>query len=307
MYQRNCSPLDLDGEPMPIEAFGDLYHVPGFKYEYAAGRADISVQRSAYAVVAAPARRILTHTEPPVPEGVEVEPAADTPVEPLESLWVNAFARTPDYYGWAVSDIRDDAQESLAALPEEPRSLHQASLVARWKGDHVAALLVNQDKTRPLIDVLCVRRDLRRRGLAEALAHRVAHRLEETAEGGADPVLCSGYLLANRQSAAWHKLAGFIELPDWLVRTHRYRCLRHNLQRGLVEDPFWARRRAQRLQADLNEMKEKRREDPRAYAPSQWLVPREEGSGEGKEGTGGDRIESYLDAHVEWVEGLEPV
>jgi hypothetical protein len=73
---------------------------------------------------------------------------------------------------------------------------------------------VNQDKSRPLIDVLCVRRDLRRKGLAEALANGVAHRLEETAGGGADPVLCSGYLLANRQSAAWHASDGFIELPD---------------------------------------------------------------------------------------------
>lgn len=283
---------------MPIEVFRDLYHVHGFKYEYAAGRADISVQPSAHAVVASPARRILEHTEPSVPDDVEVKSAAGMPVDALESLWVNAFARTPDYHGWAVEDIREDARETLGTL--KAGALHPASLAARREGDLVAVLLVNEKKTRPLIDVLCVRGNLRRRGLAEALAHRVALQLKEGGEPGTDSVLCSGYLLANRGSAAWHESAGFIELPDWLVMTHRYRCLRHNLQRGLVEDPFWAKHQTERLQADLNGMREKRRDDPMAYSPSRWLVPKEEG-------TGGDRIESCLEGYSEWIGGLEPV
>jgi hypothetical protein len=64
MSRAGCSPLELDGEPMPIESFHNLYHVPGFKYEYADGRADISVQRSAQATVAAPADRVLERTDP---------------------------------------------------------------------------------------------------------------------------------------------------------------------------------------------------------------------------------------------------
>jgi len=43
LYHMDCSPLDLDSKPMPMEAFRDLYHVPGFKCEYMNGRADISV------------------------------------------------------------------------------------------------------------------------------------------------------------------------------------------------------------------------------------------------------------------------
>ena len=305
MFRSGCFPLDLDGEPMPIEAFRDLYHVPGFKYEYMNGRADISVQRSAHATVAAPIQRILEHTDPALPEDVEVESAAEAPAGDLGSLWVNAFARTPDYYGWAVEDIRDDARGSLDTLFGEEKALHPASLVAHWKGDIVAALLVNWDKTRPLIDVLCARPDLRRRGLAGALVHRVARRLKE--EGVEDRMtLCSGYLLANRESAAWHEAVGFVELPDWLVLTHRYRCLQHNLRRGLVRDVFGAKRRAESLQATLGEMKEERRSDPLAYSPSRWLVPKEESSG-GRGSLRGRRIDAYLETYFERLDGLEPV
>jgi len=86
MFRSGCFPLDLDGEPMPIEAFRALYHVPGLKYEYMNGRADISVQRSAHATVAAPIQHILEHTDPSLPEDVEVESAAEAPAGDLESL-----------------------------------------------------------------------------------------------------------------------------------------------------------------------------------------------------------------------------
>jgi len=306
MFRSGCSPLDLDGEPMPIEAFRDLYHVPGFKYEYVNGRADISVQRSAYATVAAPADRLVERTDSSVPDDVEVESAAGTLVGDLESLWVNAFARTPDYYGWAIEGIRDDARKSLDRLFGE-EALHPASLVAHWRGDLAAALLVNRAKTRPLIDILCVRRDLRRRGVARALVYRVTRRLKEEEAGANNRVtLCSGYLLANRQSAAWHEAVGFVELPDWLVLTHRYRRLQHNLRRGLVRDVFGAKGRAESLQATLNEMKEERRSDPLAYSPSRWLDPKEEPT-DGEETSPGSRIEVYLESYFDRLDGLEPV
>lgn len=54
--------------------------------------------------------------------------------------------------------------------------------------------------------------------------------------------LCSGYLPANRESAAWHEAVRFAELPGWLVLTHRYCCLQHNLGRGVVRDVFEAKR-----------------------------------------------------------------
>lgn len=311
MFRSGCSPLDLDGEPMPIEAFRDLYHVPGFKYEYVNGRADISVQRSANATVAAPTGRIVERIDSSLPDDVEVESAAGAPVGDLESLWVNAFARTPDYYGWAIEDIRDDARKSLDRLIGE-EALHPASLVAHWRGDLAAALLVNRAKTRPLIDVLCVRRDLRRRGVAGALVHRVARHLKEEAGADARMTLCSGYLLANRQSAAWHEAVGFVELPDWLVLTHRYRRLQHNLRRGLMRDVFGAKDRAESLQATLGEMKEERRSDPLAYSPSRWLDPKEESPDKGEptdeDGISpGSRIDGYLESYFDRLDGLEPV
>jgi hypothetical protein len=184
--------------------------------------------------------------------------------------------------------------------------------VAHWRGDLAAALLVNRAKTRPLIDVLCVSRDLRRRGVAGALVHRVARRLKEEAGADARMTLCSGYLLANRQSAAWHEAVGFVELPDWLVLTHRYRRLQHNLRRGLMRDVFGAKDRAESLQATLGEMKEERRSDPLAYSPSRWLDPEEEPPDEeeptDEERTSpGSRIDGYLESYFDRLDGLEPV
>jgi GNAT superfamily N-acetyltransferase len=304
MYQPNSSPLDLDGEPMPIEAFHDLCHVPGFKYEYTRGHADISVQRSAHATVAAPARRILGHMESSLPDDIGVEPAFGTSVDALETLWVNTFVGMSDYYGWAVEDIRDDARVSLDSLYGDGDALHPASLVARRNGDLVAALLVNENKTRPLIEVLCVLRNLRRRGIGRALVHRVARRLDDSGgegtSGEGETTLCSGYLLANRGSALWHEAVGFIELPSVSVMTHRYRCLQHNLKRGLVPDPFWAQRRKENLQERLNQMKEEWQDESAAHSPSRWLSPEADVNG-------GERIDAYLDAYAERVAQLERV
>ncbi len=303
MYQPNCSPLDLDGEPMPIEAFHDLYHVPGFKYEYTRGQADISVQRAAHATVAAPVGRILEHTEPTLPEDVDVELASDTSVEALETLWLNTFVGMPDYYGWAVEDIRDNARESLDSLYGDEDSLHPASVVARRNGDLVAVLLVNENKPRPLIEILCVQRMLRRRGMGRALVHRVARRLKndrEETSGERRITLCSGYLLANRGSAAWHEAVGFIEIPSLTVMTHRYRCLQHNLKRGLVQDPFWARHRKETLQERLNQMKEESRRELAAHSPTRWLSP-------DMDNNGGDRIDAYLDGYVERMDSLKRI
>ena len=162
-----------------------------------------------------------------------------------------------------------------------------------------------------MIDILCVRRDLRRQGVAGALAHRLARRLKK--EHAYDwTTLCSGYLLANRESAAWHEAVGFVELPDWLVLTHRYRRLQHNLRRGLMRDVFGAKDRAESLQATLGEMKEERRSDPLAYSPSRWLDPKEESPDKGEptdeDGISpGSRIDGYLESYFDRLDGLEPV
>jgi len=168
----------------------------------------------------------------------------------------------------------------------------------------VAALLLNKNKTHPLIDVLCVRRKLRRRGIGRALVHRVARRLEDGGgegtfgEGKTTP--CSGYLLANRGSALWHEAVGFIELPSVTVMTHRYRCLQHNLKRGLVQDPFCARRRKENLQERLNQMKDEWQDESAAHSPSRWLSP-------GEDVNGGDRIDAYLDAYAERISALKRI
>ena len=51
MLQRRHSPMEYDGQRMPIESFHGLWRTPGFKYEYGHGRVNISVQRSAAPIV----------------------------------------------------------------------------------------------------------------------------------------------------------------------------------------------------------------------------------------------------------------
>lgn len=110
-------------------------------------------------------------------------------------------------------------------------------------------------------------------GIAEAaaasIARRVAERLQErTDEEG---TLCSGYLFANRQSAAWHESLRFLEIPDWLRCQHRFRCLEHNVKRMHCPDLFAAKRRANALREQVGRMEEEREKDRSANAPFRWV------------------------------------
>jgi len=264
-----CNPLRFDGEPMSPEGFHDLRHVPGYKYEYFNGQADISVQLSASPTVASTPDRLLSRVDhDTTPNGFTVKPASEASVERLEELWGQAFLHTPDYYGYSIQSIQEDAHETLRTLFEEsPPALHPASAAVWRDGTLVGALLVTTAKTRPCIEALFLRRHERRRGLASAMLRMAAEHLQN--EG--DAVLCSGFLLANAGSASWHASVGFVELPDWLTQNHRYRCVLHNARRGLVRDIFSARRRATALGEQVASMREERSEDPEAYVPFRWL------------------------------------
>ena len=87
-------------------------------------------------------------------------------------------------------------------------------------------------------------------------------------------------------SASWHASVGFVELPDWLTRNHRYRCVQYNARLGLVPDLFSARRRAATLGEQVASMREERSEDPEAHVPFRGLQ------------TDGQRIDEALDRQL---------
>lgn len=282
------NPLRYDGEPMPAEAFRDLRHVPGYKYEYFDGKASISVQLSACPTVASTPTRLLDHLdEHHLGNKFAVGPASKASVADVETLWGQAFLQTPDYYGFSLEDIQDDARDTLNDLYNDtPSALHPASAVVRRNGTLLGALLITTKKARPCIEILFLRRNERRRSLASAMLRRAAGHLNEEDSN----VLCSGFLLANAGSAAWHHSVGFAELPDWLSQNHRYRCLQHNVQRGLVRDLFSARRHARALREQVESMREERRDDPTAHVPFRWLK------------TDGERIDNALQRRLDEVD-----
>lgn len=287
MLQNQCSPLKYDGKRMPIESFHNLWRTPGFKYEYSHGRAEISVQQSAAPIVAERPSVILdvvAKAAPSLPDGVVVESAERSSVEELSELWYDTFAQTPDFYGYGVKDIQQEAKETLSPLFEgEDRDLHPSSVVARRRGKLIGMLLVNRDKTRPLIEALGVEPYFQHRGVGKAMVREVAKRVRE----GEERLLCSGYLLANDKSAGWHHAVGFEEIPGWLTTTHRLRCAEHNLKQGLIRDVSGMKRYVEMLRAEVKRMGKEMEEDRSAHSPFRWL------------NSDGKRIDEYLSENTE--------
>lgn len=219
-----------------------------------------------------------------LPKNVVLESASNASVEELLKLWLDVFVRTPDYYGYGVEDIRKEASETLNTLYHgESPDLHYASVIARWEEHLVGMLLINHGRARPLIEALGVRQDVRHRGVGGAMAKEVATSLREEGEH----VLCSGYLLANATSAAWHEAVGFVEIPDWLTTRHRFSCAQHNLRQGLVRDVHGMKRYVDALRREVEQISQDREEDSLAHSPFRWIR------------SDGDRIDGYLSDHIE--------
>ena len=205
---RHPDPLAYDNERMSIETYHQLHRHPGFTYEYVGGIAQVSVQFSASAVVAAPPSALLDVAEDDArPEAdVAFERAGDADESALIVAWVDAFACTPDHHNYRVKAIRDDVRTQVTELFSKEQRMHPASVVTRWNGSLVGALLVSADTARPSISSVFVRRDVRRRGLATAMARRAARTMAASGER----VLCSAYLLATarvrRGTRRWDSL-----------------------------------------------------------------------------------------------------
>lgn len=223
-------------------------------------------------------------TETSAPGDIDLQRAETASVEELKKLWLDAFVRTPDYYGYGIEDIERQASKTLNPLFQgESLDLHPSSVIARWKEEVVGMLLINEGKPRPLIEALGVRPDVQHRGVGSAMVEKAALSLQEEGEH----VLCSGHLLANAKSAFWHEAAGFVEIPDWLTTQHRFRCAQHNLRRGLVRDVSGMKRYVDMLRTEVENMRQDQDEDSDAHCPFLWIK------------SDGDRIDNYLTNQIE--------
>ena len=76
-----------------------------------------------------------------------------------------------------------------------------------------AALIIAQAEETPLLDMLFVRPEWHRKGIATAM---VAAALNTLHSSGVR-TLASQYVLGNEESRAWHQRFGFVEETDLLL------------------------------------------------------------------------------------------
>lgn len=135
----------------------------------------------------------------------------------LESLFVDAFRESPDFFRQDDDWIRQEAMFSLMLyLTGACGSPMTSSRVLVDGNAPVAAMLVVRDVIGPTLHLAMVHPELQRRGFGSAL---LAEALCDLNNQGFSH-LRSRYLVANRAGRAWHRRIGFEELPDRTAIDH---------------------------------------------------------------------------------------
>jgi GNAT superfamily N-acetyltransferase len=200
----------------------------GWKHEYWDGRAHITPGQHVMCVVMAVKPHAI-HSSCRL-RRVTVE---DHPE--LTTLFFQAFRDTIEFCDWSRENIRDAATRSIDAFFDGTRGEpHLSSRVvvrvtSRTKREQIigAALIVEPELERPVLDVLFVSPRARRRGIASALAGAAMNELQRLGIA----TLESTHLMGNTRSRAWHRKFGFVEEPDLPSAQLYYRHAEHELQR----------------------------------------------------------------------------
>ncbi|MGH8063648.1 MAG: GNAT family N-acetyltransferase [Candidatus Entotheonellia bacterium] len=109
-----------------------------------------------------------------------------------------------------------------------------------------AALLSRDQEYGPVLDLLFIKSQRQRRGLATALVASAMNALHQAGDG----TLTSCYQLANPASQAWHRACGFAERPDLRYAQAYYRRAQQELFRREKQGGLTAREYAA-LHADV--------------------------------------------------------
>ncbi len=134
--------------------------------------------------------------------------------------FIDAFRYAPEYCSHTMSAYRRAARDYFDGFFGDNRG--------RWSptasccavdGDRIlAAALIKERESSPLLDCVYARPDRFRKGLATAVTAFAGNRLVASGERK----LKSCALLANDASTAWHSRYGFVELPNWMTAQSRY-------------------------------------------------------------------------------------
>lgn len=223
--------------PMTVEEYLLLPFEPGWKIELAKGVA-VFQPREAVAVgvleVAPRAVRCDSAIRPVVPD--------DAP-ELLRGFDA-AFRDSVDYCGWSRESLEKERLRVVEGFFSGHRGtpLPASRVAIVGPGGHEdgaiagAALVAEHDADSARLDLLFVRDEWRRHGLATALLAAALNALA----GSGKRRLIATWMLANAPAVAWYRKAGFREEPDLMNARLYLRAATQELRRlgelGILDD-----------------------------------------------------------------------
>lgn len=215
------------------DEFEALPRKPGWSYEHSRGVVRIRPKHNV--VVASIDASSIT---PPIDVDLTTRTVTRDDLPFLVDLFTAAFGDTAEYCDVEPDAVRLSAHESLRGYFDGARGkpLDLSLVVVADSAVLRGAALVVRKPAGVVLDLLMIRPEHHRLGIASSLVAGIARRL--TALG--DTRLFSCYRIANEESTAWHRRFGFVDEPDLHLaiekRDHFARELRRRLRSGLLSD-----------------------------------------------------------------------
>ena len=193
--------------PMSFEAFDRMERPFGWKVEYWDGCARLTPRSLGVNTIIDLIPRPLSH------------PYTLIPVSPddrdrMLAAYVESFSASVEFCGWPLDLIHESAARNIgkyfSATKGEPLS---ASVIALAPGcpDIVGvALVIDRPEKGAYLDLLYVRTDFQRQGVATAMLHGAIDRLIKLGF----KTLVSTYHVCNEPSRLWHHGHGFVDQYD---------------------------------------------------------------------------------------------
>ena len=233
-------PIQSQHLPMSFEEWELLPYQPGWKYEYWDGRAHITPNHQT-AVTTAPV------TPRPINAPCTIRHVLPEDEASLLAVYMAAFADNQAFCDYTTERLLDAARRDLREgftghrAPLLPAS--RVAVATEATGEQLvgAALLSRDREYGPVLDLLFIRPQWQRHGLATALVASAMNALHQAGEG----TLTSCYQLANPTSQAWHRAFGFVERPDLrYAQAYHHRARQELFRREKAEDLTAAERAA---------------------------------------------------------------
>lgn len=224
--------------PMSWEEFERMPWRVGWKHEYWDGCAHVTPRESHVHVRMKVEPRKVSN----IPPRVALRPVEAAAAEELIECFVETFGDGVEFCDWSAEHFTSHARRNitdyfagrrgaplkvsrLVISHEAESAAAQSSLAGANK--IIAAALFTEKPDAPVLDLLMVRPGFRRRGLARALVTAVMNDLYAQEFES----LRSAYVVANEESAAWHRAFDFTEEPDLHLARLRREFFHHEMSR----------------------------------------------------------------------------